>query len=99
MVKIEPGKNVEVKIYNDEDTIILNKDNINKAIIGDNFKVKSNGDIMIYFYGRLFNFIKQIVRWIIIPPPIATPIPGAVIFAATTAVIAPPIPSIPKAIP
>ena len=60
MVKIEPGKNVEVKIYNGEETIILNKDNINKAIIGENFKVKSNGDIMIYFYGRLFNYIKQI---------------------------------------
>ena len=61
MVKIEPGKNVEVKIYNGEDTIILNKDNINKAIIGENFKVKSNGDTMIYFYGRLFNYINLII--------------------------------------
>ena len=51
------------------------------------------------FFSFNFNLIKQIVRWIKIPPPIATPIPGAVIFVATIAEIAPPTPSNPKAIP
>ena len=60
MVKIEPGKNVEVTIYNGEETIILNSENTSKNIYGKNYKVKSNADTMIYFYGRLFNYIKQI---------------------------------------
>ena len=60
MVKIEPGKNVEVTIYNDEETIKLNSINSSKRIDGKNYKVKSNADIMIYFYGKIAEIIKQV---------------------------------------
>ena len=64
MVKIQPGKNIEVTIYNDEDTIILNSEKASKNIVGKNFKIKSNGDTMIYLYGRIF----QIIKYILIEP-------------------------------
>ena len=60
MVKIEIVDNIEVTIYNDTYKIILNKDNPNEEIKGKNFKVKSNSDTMIYFYGRLYEYIKQV---------------------------------------
>ena len=60
MVKIEPKSGVEVSIYNKGKTIKLNSDNPNAEIEGKNFFVKTNVDTMIYFYGKLNSYLKQI---------------------------------------
>ena len=60
MVKIETINNAEVIIYNEYQTIKLNSDNPNSKVEGKNFLVKTNIDTMIYFYGKLNSYIKQI---------------------------------------
>ena len=59
MVKIEILDNIEVIISNDKNTVKLNSKNPVSAIQGSNYKVKANKDTMIYFYGKLFKYIKQ----------------------------------------
>ena len=59
MVKIEVVDNVEVTIYNGKNTVTLNSKNPAAKIEGSNYKVKTNSDTMIYFYGKLFEFIQQ----------------------------------------
>ena len=41
------------------DNIILNSTKITAELKGNNYKIKSNENTMIYFYGKLFNNIKQ----------------------------------------
>ena len=60
MVKIEPIINIEVKISNEDDSFILNYDNPTAKINGKNYIVTTNIDTMIYFYGKLNSYIKQI---------------------------------------
>ena len=60
MVKIEPIINVEVKISNEDDSFTLNYDNPTAKINGKNYIVTTNIDTMIYFYGKLNSYIKQI---------------------------------------
>ena len=59
MVKIEILDNIEVIISNDKDSIKLNSQKPVALIEGNNYKVKTNKDTMIYFYGKLYNYIKQ----------------------------------------
>ena len=60
MVKIESEKNIEVIIYNSEESIKLNSDSSTAHIEGKNYFVRTNIDTMIYFFGRLNSYIKQI---------------------------------------
>ena len=61
LVKLDPSFNAEISIYNNKDNpIILNSDNPTKEITGNNFKIKASSDAMVYFYGKIFNHIKQI---------------------------------------
>ena len=59
MVKIEILDNIEVTISNDKNTIKLNSQKPVAFIEGNNYKVKANKDTMIYFYGKLYKYIKQ----------------------------------------
>ena len=59
MVKIEVVENVEVTIYNDETNIKLDSKKPVQEIKGSNYKVKTNSDTMIYFYGKLFKYLRQ----------------------------------------
>ena len=53
LAKLEPGFNAEVTIYNDDgEKIILIPQKPTGEFYGNNYKVKSNNDAMIYFYGR-----------------------------------------------
>ena len=53
LAKLEPGFNAEVTIYNDDgEKIILTPQKPTGEFYGNNYKVKSNNDAMIYFYGR-----------------------------------------------
>ena len=54
MVKIEIVDNAEAKIYNGTNTVKLNSKNPVAKIVGGNYKVKTNYDTMISFYGKLF---------------------------------------------
>ena len=60
MVKIYPKNNIEVTIYNDDNIIKLNSDEPTAQIVGNNYKLKSNIDTMIYFYGKILSLVKQI---------------------------------------
>ena len=61
LVKIDPGFNAEVSIYNGKDPEIkLNSKKRTTKLIGDNYKVKSNNDVMIYFYGKINPYLGQI---------------------------------------
>ena len=50
LIKLEPGFNAEVKIINENKIILLNNKNPTGIIRGNNIKIKSNNDAMIYFY-------------------------------------------------
>ena len=50
LIKLEPGVNAEVKIINENKIILLNNKNPTGIIRGNNIKIKSNNDAMIYFY-------------------------------------------------
>ena len=60
MVKIEPKHNIEIIIYNKDETIILNTENPASKVEGKDYFVRTNIDTMIYFYGKLNSYIKQI---------------------------------------
>jgi hypothetical protein len=53
LIKLDPEFDSEVYIYNDKNEIILNSNNPTGVFEGDNVKIKSNNDAMIYFYFRL----------------------------------------------
>ena len=54
LVKLEPEFDAQVLIYdNKEINIILNDNNRTAQIKGNNLKIKSNKDAMVYFYGKL----------------------------------------------
>ena len=54
LVKLEPEFDAQVSIYdNKEINIILNENNRTAKIKGNNLKIKSNKDAMVYFYGKL----------------------------------------------
>ena len=57
IIKIDPIFNAEVSIRDNKDRFIanLNNDNPKVELIGNNYKIKSNRDTMVYFYGKLFN--------------------------------------------
>ena len=57
IIKIDPIFNAEVSIRDNKDRLIatLNNDNPKVELIGNNYKIKSNRDTMVYFYGKLFN--------------------------------------------
>ena len=59
MVKIEIVDNAEAKIYNGTNTVKLNSKNPVAKIVGGNYKVKTNYDTMISFYGKLFKYLQQ----------------------------------------
>ena len=54
LVKLEYGENVEISIFDENKKIIatLTKDNIIAKIQGDNIKIKSNNNALLYFYGK-----------------------------------------------
>ena len=61
LVKLEPGFNAEIIIYkNDQEVGKLNSENPTQILEGIDYKIKSNNDAMVYFYGKLFPEIKQI---------------------------------------
>ena len=60
LIKITPEFKAEVTIYNNEGLyIILNSSNPTSKVKGDNVKIKSNNNTMVYFYSKLLNGIKQ----------------------------------------
>ena len=61
LAKLEPGFNAKISIYNNKgNEIILTPENPTGKFKGNNFKVKSNNDAMIYFYGKLRENFKQV---------------------------------------
>ena len=61
LVKLEPGFNAEITIYKDEKEVgKLNSENPTSKLEGTNYKIKSNNDAMVYFYGKLFSEFEQI---------------------------------------
>ena len=61
MVKIEIVDNIKVIISNGINTTELNSENPASKIEGNNYKVISNRDTMIYFYGKLTKYFKQVL--------------------------------------
>ena len=60
MIKIDKEINAEVTIYNKNNNIKLNSDNPVAKVEGKNFFLRTNADTMIYFYGKLNSYIRQI---------------------------------------
>ena len=61
LVKLDPEFNSKIKIYNDlGNNFIINSTNPTVEIKGNNFKIKSDNDAIIYFYGKLMEVFKQI---------------------------------------
>ena len=58
LIKLDPEFDSEVYIYNDKNKIILNRNNPTGVFEGDNVKIKSNNDAMIYFYFKLTDLSK-----------------------------------------
>ena len=52
LIKLEPQLNTEIIIYNEDTKIILNNVNQTGIAIGNNFKMKSNENTMLYFYPK-----------------------------------------------
>ena len=60
LIKLEPGLNATISIYNDKGIkILLNPSHPTEILRGNNFKIMSDNDTMVYFYGKL-NIMKQI---------------------------------------
>ena len=60
LIKLDPKFNAEITLYNDNnDNITLNSTKTTAELEGNNYKIKSNENTMIYFYGKLFKNIKQ----------------------------------------
>ena len=61
LIKLDPKFNAEITIYNNIDcNVTLNSKNQTAKLEGNNYKIMSNEDVMIYFYGKIFNNIRQI---------------------------------------
>ena len=62
LVKLDPGFNAEISIYdNDGKNFKIDSENPTAEIQGNNLKIKSNNNAMVYFYSKLtfgFNQIK-----------------------------------------
>ena len=62
LVKIDNDLNTEVIIYdNNNYTVILNSTNPVRYLKGYGYKIKSNKNIMIYFYRKLLSNMKQVL--------------------------------------
>ena len=59
MFKLEPGFDAVVAIYDENNTIILNPNNRTGEFKGNNVKIKSNNNAMIYIYSRLWKFFNS----------------------------------------
>ena len=67
LVKLDTSFNAEVSIYNDDETvIILNQSNPVEQLKGDKFKIKSDKDVILYFYGK--NYMDSFYQIKIEPP-------------------------------
>ena len=61
LIKLEqPQLNTEIIIYNNDTKIILNQRNQIGIVLGNNFKINSNENGMIYFYPKTKKFQKKI---------------------------------------
>ena len=61
LIKLEqPQLNTEIIIYNNDIKIILNQKNQTGVVLGNNFKIKSNENAMIYFYPKTKKFQRKI---------------------------------------
>ena len=52
LIKLESEFKAEIIIYNYDTKIIINEKNQTGILIGDNFKIKSNNNAMVYFYPK-----------------------------------------------
>ena len=60
LFKLEPGFDAEVTIYNDQNKkIVLNSNKRTGKLKGNNVKIISNNNAMIYLYGRLFDLYSE----------------------------------------
>ena len=61
LVKLDPNYDAEISIYNNNGiNIVLNSSKHTAEIKGENLKIKSNNNTMVYFYGKLDKQFKQI---------------------------------------
>ena len=60
LIKLEPQFNAEIKIYNENIKIILNNKNQTGILKGKNFKMKTNNNVMVYFYPKTQKFQKRL---------------------------------------
>ena len=61
LVKLDPEFNAKIIIYDDlGNNFIINSENPTVEIKGNNFKIISDNDVMIYFYGKLMEGFEQI---------------------------------------
>ena len=60
LIKLEPGFNAEVEVYNSNNRIILNSKKPTGVFKGNNVKIKANNNAMVYLYdkNRYFNQIE-----------------------------------------
>ena len=61
LIKLEPQFNAEVIMYNQDIKIILNNKNQTGIVIGNDYKIKTNENVMIYFYPKTKKFQKRIL--------------------------------------
>ena len=53
LIKLEPGFNTEVSIYDDNgNNYIISPNKPTVKLVGNNFRIKSNDDALVYFYGK-----------------------------------------------
>ena len=60
LIKLEPQFNAEIIIYNENTKIILNNKNQTGILMGKNFKMKANNNVMVYFYPKTQKFQKRL---------------------------------------
>ena len=61
LVKLEPGFNAALTIYNGQTTVNLDSKHPVASISGKDFKIKSNNDAMVYFLGKINLPINQVL--------------------------------------
>jgi len=60
LIKLEPGFNAEIVITNGVQTLKINPQNPTVSAAGKSYKIKSNNDAMVYFFGRMNDLLKQL---------------------------------------
>ena len=60
LIKLEPQFNAEIIIYKKDIKIILNNINQTAILIGKNFKLKTNNNVLVYFYPKTQKFQKRL---------------------------------------